>query len=945
MKLDAAPLRPHLLAYLAAQGIHPTPDGFVPCPKHADHEPYKNAHVTPDSTAVHCFVCGESWDAVAIEQLRTGADFPTAARAVAKIVGVDLGTPDSQPAQSHLDRPKREKKPVTLVPLSFEDAKRIFTHDKLMTKFARENWGDKINGMWAARNERGEVEVVDVRFEKTVDRDKRAEGENNQGDDGSTNSRQDQRGSEHTVSSGGQQNVKTVISFYWDGERIQSKGCPVVLFGRDTLAQSAMDIPVCFHEGAKCWAAAGQIPGIIAVTWNRGVESVGLVPLEPLTPRHVYIYPDDDAPGFKAARKLAARLSGIAASVKICAPILRGPGFDVVDVLAQGKTPDEIRAWILEGPALEDGEDDAKDSEIGPKASADRPNHAGGSNASDKGDSGRVRGKRSDPEVGPAKQDKTGQSDANRVPFRILGVDEGYAYFIGRGAYLHKYRPESLGKNQLLQLAHLGWWATEYPGGRGSTNWDESTDYILEESYRHQFDPDSIRGRGAWRERDGRLCFHDGNHTIGHLGDNRLYLKKRRLDLGLLDSPATPAERRELLDAVSLMSFSTQVDCIRTLAWTVLAPFGGALTWRPSMILTGDSGSGKSTLLTHVIVPLVETPYKFSGIGSTEAGGRQQFKIDSCPVLVDESKGKSEKAKSIREGWLALMQQATSDDSFDIVKGSPNGDGSVIFKARNMFLFSAVEEDTGSAEQENRLIVVNLQNKHLEDAAEKWERTELRIAAALNETICRGIRAFTWENLGVIIDTAHEMTKPIHVHLKDTRRSFAEALLFAAFWTVFMDRCPDETEFSAWLVSLYDKKPIEAKRNEADEMLQSILDEVVPLQGDTRMRFSLRHVLTSLQTGRIFDEGEAITNWRDLSGQEKGRYAQTAKNWGVYLVGGEVAVKSSLDRFKARFGEHYSRMLRRHPGYDKTKERASVNGLGNVVVIANALADEGVPPF
>ena len=361
------------------------------------------------------------------------------------------------------------------------------------------------------------------------------------------------------------------------------------------------------------------------------------------------------------------------------------------------------------------------------------------------------------------------------------------------------------------------------------------------------------------------------------------------------------------------------------------------------MILTGDSGSGKSTILEQVIVPLVGTPNYWSGIDSTAAGARQKTGNDSMPIIIDEAKGKTEAAVKRRAEFLALMQQSTSDNSPAVVKGTPSGDGPMSYTMRSMFLFSAVEEDTGNVEQENRLVVINVRKPKKPDPnALPWRELSKRIAQTVTDITCRGVRAFTWQNLPLILAAAEELAEIVNTFPPhDLRKSKAEALLFAAFWVVYMDRMPTEAEFTEWLSTLYTIKPVDEKRNEADEMVQAMLDEVVAMHGDTRFKFPLRQILGALQSGRVEDEGEAITGGRELVGREKQNYMQTAKNAGVYLVGGEVAIKSKSKRYQTMYGEHYSKTLRRHPNY--LGKYATVLGLGDVVVITDLLHETGVP--
>ncbi|MBE3065676.1 MAG: hypothetical protein IMZ69_11745, partial [Spirochaetes bacterium] len=520
-------------------------------------------------------------------------------------------------------------------------------------------WGDTINGSWTCKDPEGRVEILTVRFE-------------------------------------GGRRPKNVITFWYDGEKVQCKAPPVRLFGRDTLAARPTD-PVCIHEGEKCWQAAQAIPGWIPVTWNGGGKKVGKADWSSLSGRIVVIYPDDDEPqlngrrdGFDVAAHLRGILAPIAASIRIVQPIaeakaLKPHGADIVEAL-QVRSPQEMAEYLATGPTLE----------IAPKS--ERP--AGDSETPD------------------------------AFPFRILGTaDDGLTYFLDRSERLQALRLGSLTKTQLQLLAPMTWWIGQFQGSRGRLDVDMAIDFVIEASNGKDFSLADLRGRGAWREGPSegfpseRICYHDGVHTYGEANPLRVYQKKSRVDMGLEMAPAAPEVRAGMFQAASEMSFETPADCARLLAWSVLAPFCGALPWRPAGFVTGGSGTGKSTILSMIVYRLAK-PLRVSGEGSSEAGIRQATANDCPDVVIDEAESGDEHARRNMPAIWGLMRQSTSDDAPAILKGTTTGKG-VSFATKCMYMFSAISPGMERQADLNRFFVVDLKRPEND-----WPKVRASVEAA-----------------------------------------------------------------------------------------------------------------------------------------------------------------------------------------------------------------------
>jgi hypothetical protein len=609
---------------------------------------------------------------------------------------------------------------------------------------------------------------------------------------------------------------KAVISFFFDGYSFRYSNVPISVFGRDKINTQKED-KVLICEGAKCAVAADSLPGFVGTTWNGGSKKARLANWIFLKDRDVYIYPDDDLqtgkdgkewpwyrqPGYMAALDIKKQLPG----AKIIKPLpeartIKRSGADIIEAL-QIVSEDELAEYIINCTPIE-----------------------------------REVEKSENPPV---------------LPFKVLGTaDDDRAYFIGRSNRMFSYQASSINKSQLQTLAPIDFWR-EYYGYEGKINWDNAFDNVIDLSLSIDFDLDSVRGRGAWKESDGTRCYHNGVETIGKPSPQRLYLRKTKKDIGLSSAPADKELAKNVSSAISAMSFETPLDCIRLLGWTLIAPFAGALPWRPSILITGESQSGKSTIIEQVVKPLV-LPEIFSGGGTTEAGVRQTIDNDATAIVIEEAEADTQKKRKNREDLFSLMRQSTSDDAPRVAKGTVTGK-SLKYKMRSMFLFAAISPDIEHSADDNRIFRVNMIV-----AKNDWApiRNELRRLVTVDN--CKRIRSLTWKKLDEIIRKSEEIAPIIQdMTNKNIRYCYAEAMLQSAYWHIWKGRedIPERELESTFrvLMTMADK---EESRDEPDEMLSRILDERVLIESPMRESITVREILIGIKN-REFRDGEDFT--------------------------------------------------------------------------------------
>ena len=879
---------------------------------------------------LHCPVCATNMDIFeAAGMIENLTDFPAKKAEVYRVLGIQeeayagrtdaRGTKNSngisgsgskdkpdenRPSNSDPERGNnRQKITATPVPVTNEQAKEIFNLEKcrVMGKFALHFDKPGVSALpmpsapekrWAYRNAAGMVEILEARFHATDFLDGK----------------------------------KKYIAMYWNGSTVKTSGCPVVLLNRDKLAQNP-DMPVVWHEGPKCAQEAEKIPGFIHVCFNSGGKKYENCDWSPLAGREVFLYPDDDEPGRTTGRAIAKHLKSIAARIKICEPhpearAKKASGADIVEAL-MCKTPEEMAEYIKNCP--------------GASVLANQPSNDRNSE------------KKTRPNGIPENSD----TDSNLSRFyRILGTaDDGYTYFIDRHESLQKEKLRSLNKGLLMTFAPLSSWATWNPGKSDGINWDQAIDDIIQCSGK-RFDTDNLRGIGAWREPDGRICYNNGEHVVGRPDNKRVYLKLSPHEIGLDCEPAPVQIRRAMLDAAGLMSFETKADCVRLLGWSVIAPFGGALEWRPAGYITGESESGKTTAVNFICKKLAAIRGNdiISGGESSGAGVRQHGQDSSKPMIVEESEEDTPVKKKNKDEVLSIMRQSTSDDAPKALKGSQDGRGAVSYAMRKTFMFVGINPLISSAADENRISRINM----VPGKGGDWKAIKASLRVAFTEENCKAVQAFVWQNLPDIISKIDWFTDIIESSSSHSvRYAGIEAILFSAFWLVFMGKFPDEAELIEWLTKMYAAQTPDVKRNEASEMINLLLEQIIDVNLPDRRKMSIHSMLRALKTGELpaADSVYGTEGVRPITEPERLAFLQAGIDNGVGVHDGNLAIFKRSGRVAVHLGLGernlaYTKLLRRHPNLiidGKIVQLHRHDIKRNVIVFGEVLESDEIP--
>lgn len=663
-------------------------------------------------------------------------------------------------------------------------------------------------------------------------------------------------------------NNKVVITWWYNGKNLAWYDNPVLIYNLFEALQT--DKPILIHEGAGCAELANKkIPHFCSISWSGGASRSHQADWKILSGKEeIYIYPDDDKKsgddlpvGLKAAKNIQAQLP----HAKIISPVLEARkikkyGADIVEAL-QVKNVNDLIEYITS-------------SESVLHLSLDTPG-----------------------------------TDSGEAPFKILGIaDDGKAYFIDCSGRLINIDLKNLNRGHLKVLAPAIFWNSKYSFD-GKFSFESAADDIIRISQSKDFDYDSILGRGAWNN-DGKICYHDGRDTYGEISNDKLFLRKRKIDIGINDKSATKSMCNEIKSVASELSFETPADMIKCLGWCVLAPFCGALSWRPMILLTGESGWGKSTI-GNLLIKRLAVPKYIDSNTSTIAGLRGSIKNDSVAVLAEETDTNTEKQKERKRELMAVMRSSSSDDAPDSIKGTAD-QHYTSYKMRNMFCYIGTDPTIEEVADENRIHRVNLKKP---DNKNKWKEIKKSLNKLLSINNCRSIRALTWDRLKDIINLSEELVDEIIDRTNsDYRTAFADSILAAAYIVVWCYTAkPSGKALDDFFLKFYEWKRPEERRNSSEEILQKILDEMIEVVIDNvREKLSISEILIRIICGKK-ESGRGLEN---IYPDELVVYNNTLARHGIRVIDEDkIAIANNHDSI--------SKIIKKSFGYSKYFKRNS----------------------
>lgn len=517
-------------------------------------------------------------------------------------------------------------------------------------------------------------------------------------------------------------------SFMTGGEK---QGCYHVI-GKPT--GEGAELTILIGEGYSTCASAHRATGLLTiVAFDAGnFLAVARKFRQRLPDARIVFIADNDQwtthpiknPGVTRAKEASDAVKGIIAIPKFPDELLNGKptDFNDLDVMLGAE---EVRRQILgaiEG-SIPPPEDPPWDEMFTPRGDDDE-------GEGDDDDDG-------PPDGGDDDGDIPEPNDA-RDFFRILGADrDGYYVYQNEMNQVLEISASALARDSTYtQLAPLDWWEREFPGDKGfnkkmAMNWLQRT-----AQRRHDYHRRMFRGRGAWLD-DGRSVYHFGNELLvdgkamplEKISSKFIYERGEPLPQPT-EKALTADEGARLLDVAKMFRWVRPASAPLLLGWCALAPFCGALPWRPHIWLTGGPGSGKSTIQAQFVDYLMAGTALYAQGSSTEAGIRQELKSDAVPVLFDESEQNNDRERARIESVLALIRQSSTESRARTLKGTMGGD-SMAFVIKSMFCLASIQVGIKQQADRERLTILALKGKRPEDDGVDQGSTWKQISDAL----------------------------------------------------------------------------------------------------------------------------------------------------------------------------------------------------------------------
>lgn len=525
------------------------------------------------------------------------------------------------------------------------------------------------------------------------------------------------------------------------------------------------DAPIMVVEGEKAADAAQKLtPAIIVTTWAGGGSAIQKTDWKPLEGRNVLLWPDADQPGIdtmtgytrrgKIHDGVAQILEPVASRIlTVTPPEDVAEGWDLADAAAEGWTKEQVYNHIKE----------TKQPWPPPVPSTPAPAQVAPP---------KPVAKRTPIQTPPV-------PTTPQKPFKPLGYDHDKYYFLPSNTQqIAELTPASLTRPNMLRLADLDYWESNYPSKQGVL-WSDAAADLMEACHAvGPYYPGRIRGRGAWVD-GGDLVLHLGNQLLvnGAIRDFHahkglfIYERGAPLETKMVAKPATSKESNEFGRLFDRLHWSDRSSAFLAAGFAFLAPICGALRWRPHVFITGPRGCGKTWILQNMVAPLMGAGALLVEGSTTEAGIRQAMKADALPIVFDELdqlEGRRNDAGRI-QGIFELARLASSENTMQLVKGSGTGEA-IGFRCRSMFLFGAISSDIKRAADSSRISVLELKSPPNDGTANAmFRQLENDVAALMTEQYLASLRARAYHMIPVIRKSAEILADVISQYLGEQR--------------------------------------------------------------------------------------------------------------------------------------------------------------------------------
>ena len=449
------------------------------------------------------------------------------------------------------------------------------------------------------------------------------------------------------------------------------------------------------------------------------------------------------------------------------------------------------------------------------------------------------------PEVEEPDRESGADGWAETAPFRCLGMHRDRYHYLphSHGQIVALTAASHAHEMELAQLAGNDWWRREFPSSSGnSIDWRKAGKAIMEECHkRGVFQPESIRGRGFWRDEDGEIIAHFGDRLLlpggkravrpeAYKGQAHIYPRLPRFDGAHRTEVMDIDESKTLVDMFTSRTWDDEASGFLLAGWVALAPFSGALPWRPHLWLTGSSGSGKTTLIQRMIMPLLGGMELYAEGATTEAGIR--WKLEACarPVVLDDAEQSTAQSARARVRAILELARSASSSGGRLLGGGSASSAATNFRATSMFLLASVAAGFREEADKSRFTVLSLKSPEQLDPVERrkeWEAFQPELDRYFTPMAGRSLIARTaqWLRTGRFDELQTVVKSAANIALGNARAADQLGTLATGTWLMLSDDIPEESQVVEWFYKLVVKPYGAGDEPKGFTVLQKILQQ------------------------------------------------------------------------------------------------------------------------
>jgi hypothetical protein len=495
------------------------------------------------------------------------------------------------------------------------------------------------------------------------------------------------------------------------------------------------------------------------------------------------------------------------------------------------------------------------------------------------------------------------------IPFQFLGYEHGKLYYMPRASsQAIELSVSAHNKTHLISLtSSLHFWEQNFTVNE-KLDWDRAIEWMMQESHKKGvFDPDRIRGRGAWVDAN-RVIFHLGMRMIVDnceqavsrgIQSYYVYEHAKPLD-GPSDSPLSDDSALQLLKLSQSFTWESPSYAFLLAGWVALAPICGAIQWRPHVWITGGKGTGKTTILSRFIRPLLGNIYQAATGGTTEPGLRATLRSDAIPVLFDEFEQNSSRDKQNVQNVLAMARIASSEGG-KIIKGSSGGGAANQYEIRSMFCVSSINVALVQGADRDRFCVLSLQK-----GSGNWHELELEIVRRCTVETGRDLVKRTLSRVPTIRANARAFAKALAVEHGQRFGDQHGTLLAGAFSLMpNSDRelsAKEAEEFCAqidWSSQRRDERDADE-----DQCLARICESLIPVEGGRRL--TVMNLVESLCGPKMGN----LEGCEENADKILGRYGIRTKSGSLFIANSNTNLERLLADTQWSGGAHKQALKR-----------------------------------